>query len=252
MITNILRRRPPGPEIEFYEQYAEKGHYSGIPRAYHRIAKILPLADSVLRRISNGESSDQELLQVLAMAQYEDQNFELWEHETEDPFVFWTVNRESLLRSNTARAKLPDVVHCYKDILTPGLWNTYRAARIVLLQTIARLAARAKLQPGLSSVLLEIEGISLKAFNDMNTTVSDIFASVPYALGQVNEKGWTPRDAQPQKAFVAMNLILPLRVVLMVDTLTAGQRDYVFEQLDCIHEKTGVVQAAAVKNMSQP
>ena len=81
MITNILRRRPPGPEIDFYEQYAGKGHYSGIPRAYHRIAKLLPLTDSVLRRVPIGESSDEELLQVLRIAQFEDRNFELWELE---------------------------------------------------------------------------------------------------------------------------------------------------------------------------
>jgi hypothetical protein len=155
------------------------------------------------------------------------------------------------LSSNTARAKLPDVVHCYKDILTPGVWNTYRAARIILLQTIARLAALANLQPALSSVSVNIEEIGLKASYDLRTMVSDIFASIPYALGQVNEKGWVSRDAQPQKAFVAMNLILPLGVVLMADILTAEQRVYALEQLDCIHETTGVVHAAVVKGMSQ-
>lgn len=251
MIMNILNRVPPGPEINYYQQYAQNSHFCGIPSAYHRIAKLLPVADSLLKQDLDVQTSDDNLPRVLEMMVSEDRKFEVWQDEGEDSYVYWELDRDNLLAvlRQAKPAALPKTVHCYKDILVPGLCNTYRAARIILLQTTTRLAALATLRPGLSAMRSYFDQLGVKALNDIDKTVNDILASIPYILGEVDEDGWPMQDAEPSKAFAAVSLMVPLRVCLMANTLTAEQKNYVFQKLDSIHRTTGFKKAAAVKKM---
>lgn len=85
-----------------------------------------------------------------------------------------------------------------------------------------------------------MEKIGIKISADIDATVNDTCASIPYILGVVDEQGWTHgvrKSELHKKALTKPNSVWPLRFLLMVKTLSDEQRTYIVEQLDYMNPK---------------
>lgn len=91
--------------------------------------------------------------------------------------------------------------------------------------------------------------LTAKIFSEVDIMTDDICASIPFTLGKVDANGWTPEHgpgAVGTKAIAGYTSIWPLRLALMVKTLSVEQKRYIFKQLEYIEGSMGIRQAAAM------
>jgi len=70
VLMNILRRDSWSLRYTFMNSMPRTVISPSIPGAYHRMARIPPLADSFLKQDLNVESSDEDIIRILEMAQF--------------------------------------------------------------------------------------------------------------------------------------------------------------------------------------
>jgi hypothetical protein len=175
------------------------------------------------------------------MGEAENRRFEVWRDTATYPFIYGLLDRSSLIsQGNPDGIPLPKTIHHYQDFWMGVCWNVYRFARLQLLQTLATCVSRAREYPHLQTKFPEMEKIGIKISADIDATVNDTCASIPYILGVVDEQGWTHgvrKSELHKKALTKPNSVWPLRFLLMVKTLSDEQRTYIVEQLDYMNPK---------------
>ena len=213
-----------------------------------RISKLIPMADAIMAERATADANGHRLLQMISKFEAEDRSFEHWAAAAVTPYTYGTIDRQTLLaQGNGAKIPLPDAVHYYHDSWIAGFWNVYRFARIVLMQTLARLAMRVSLYPELAAMTPRMDGIREKVARDVDAMISDIFASIPYTLGKVDKGGWvvkSPKKSLSNKAISGYTSVWPLRLATtMGGTLTDSQQRYIVDQLAYIEGTMGIKQA---------
>ena len=206
------------------------------------------MADETLKERTIAEANGYRLLQIINMFEAEDQAFETWIAScAEAPYNYVETDATGIAaHGNMAGIPLPKVVHYYHDVWIAGFWNVYRFARVILLQTLAQLTMRVSLYPELAPMNLRMDRIRAKVFSQVDAMVNDICASIPYTLGRVDAGGWTvDNEVNPisLKAISGYTSIWPLRLALMVETLSDFQRKYILDQLAHIEGSMGIKQA---------
>jgi hypothetical protein len=194
------------------------------------------------------DANGHRLLQTINMFEAEDRAFETWAATClEPPYNYGKIDANVLLaKGNLAGIPLPETVHYYHDPWIAGFWNVYRFARVILLQTLAQLSMRASLYVELSSMTPRIDQIRERVFREVDAMVNDICSSIPYTLGKVDADGWVYRhDSNPisRKAISGYTSVWPLRLALMVRTLSDSQKKYIFDQLAYIEGSLGIMGA---------
>lgn len=182
------------------------------------------------------------------MFEAEDRAFEAWTVECgKPPYNYGKLDANVLLaKGNLAGIPLPETVHYYHDVWISGFWNIYRFARVVLLQTLVQLSMRVSLYPELAPMTPRMDRIREKVFREVDAMVNDICSSIPYTLGKVDAGGWIyRRDSNPisMKAISGYTSVWPLRLALLVKTLSDSQRKYIFDQLAYIEGSLGIMGA---------
>lgn len=247
---NLDRRLPPGPESILWERSVDAATctpFEQIGLAYNRIARILPRADTALSSLHAGQDSAQRLLQAISMCQVEDRAYRSWVAANSHPFIYEILDRSLFAATKDERAAtLPPQIHVYPNVWAPGLWNTYRAARIVLLQTELACIEKAARHPELvekfpnSTVILQTIHLAI------GKMVGEICSSIPYILGDIQGKSWAPKNAERVKAWGGFTSLWVLRVLMGVPALGPTRKDFVIKQLHYIAEKMGIRQAGNI------
>jgi hypothetical protein len=248
IFKNLLRRLPPGPESDAWAQSVDPDEpWAQVGLATIRIAKLIPMADAILCDGTVADANGYGLLQAINMFEAEDRSFEQWAAASVSPYTYGVLSRDKLLKNgNHAGIPLPEVIHYYHDSWITGFWNVYRFARVVLLQTLAQLTMRVSLYPELAPMNPRMEAIRQKVLLCVDGMVNDIFASIPYTLGKVDANGWILKPdhrSLSSKAISGYTSVWPLKLALMVRTLTDAQRKYIFDQLAYIEGSMGIKQA---------
>jgi hypothetical protein len=86
--------------------------------------------------------------------------------------------------------------------------------------------------------------------SNIEKMVNDICCSIPYILGEVNERGVTPPNSQGVKAFAGYTSIWALRITPMVKILSTDRKRFILQQLEYIEGTMGIKQARTVAGLS--
>lgn len=238
MFKNLLRRTAPGLESKLWEESIDsEAPWSQANLALNRIARLLPIADSVLRGEPSVELSSERLLHAISLLQTEDQNFQ-----------DWSIKYGTLPSRNETSGNY-DVEASQRDSFANGSWNVYRAGRIVLLQTMLNLANKALLHEHLLYLHENMQALQLYTSTELFAMVSDISVSTAFVLADLQGKASHERTSQGGKPIAAYTAVFPLKVALSVQTMSAEQRDYVSRQLQFIESTLGLKIATTIRKM---
>lgn len=129
----------------------------------------------------------------------------------------------------------PGRVDTYFDHYIAGIWNTSRAARLLLLDLIL----------ALSDALNDED--HARERGEASRLVKDVVASIPYHLtddlGSFIGRG-AERELTPRRVVGGLLLMHPVFVASRVGTVRAEMREYLQECLVWIAENMGIGQAA--------
>jgi hypothetical protein len=206
--------------------------------ALNRIARLLPVADSVLREDPSVGSSSKDLLHTISLLQAEDQRFREWSRE------YGTLPPQNILSENS------DPATSQRDSFANGSWNVYRAGRIVLLQTFLSLATRALHHEDLLYLRGNMKELQIYTNTELSAMVNDISVSTGIVLADLQGKAWHERTSQGGKPIAAYTAVFPLKVALSVKSLSSEQRDFVFGQLQFIESTLGLKIATTIRKMT--
>ena len=230
MIKNLLRRTAPGLESKLWEESIDsEAPWLQANLALNRIARLLPIADSVLREEPSAELFGERLLHAISLLQTEDQKFQDWSI------------KYGTIPSQNERSGSYDVEVSQRDSFANGSWNVYRAGRIILLQTLLNLANKALLHEDLLYLHENMQKLQLYASTELFVMASDISVSTAFVLAELQGKAWYERTSQGGRPIAAYTAVFPLKVALSVKTLSPEQRDYVSGQLQFIESTLGLI-----------
>lgn len=89
-----------------------------------------------------------------------------------------------------------------------------------------------------------MELLKARVIRDIDQMVNDICSSIPYTLGWVDAGGWVVEKGPTiRKAISGYTSVWPLKLTLMVKTLTDLQKKHIIEQLAFIKGSIGIKQA---------
>lgn len=132
-------------------------------------------------------------------------------------------------------------VHFYADIQVAKVWNHWRVARIILHSTLLAIIEHLDQQPaGLEAGLRSAHDESLTIVQEM---LSDISASIPYHIHEIDEKGRRSNQIQ-QRVLGGRALMWPLKMILDCKWSAPSQRGDAVETLHLISDGFGIKQAA--------
>ena len=131
-------------------------------------------------------------------------------------------------------------VHIYSSASMACLWNLWRCTRIVLLRCLQQLIVRA--QHGEMAPIRTSSPADEDQASKLPSLFSDICASVPYLLGEVDQNG---RLHYPNrcKAVGGFLLLWPLKMMLALGPTDEAQKDWIKKRLNFIGFALGIQQA---------
>jgi len=128
-----------------------------------------------------------------------------------------------------------------------GYVHVYRAARIILLQTLFALTIKVTFHSDLSNKFKEMELSKAQAEYNIQDMVNDISLSVSEVLENLEEESWNKRKSQDDKATAGYVCLWPLNIAFSVKTLGDEQRGDISRQLNFIESRFGLRQALRIK-----
>lgn len=210
MFRNLLTRTAPGPETKMLEAAIDpKATWAQVILACNRIARLLPVADSVRADVPS-KASSQRLLSIIKSIQAEDNNFVTW----------ISTQTEATLRQGTEDSS-KDVK---ESLLTVGYIDVYRTAQIILLQTLLILTTKSTLHADLDRLFDAMDLLRTQADQNTHEMVNQISFSAAEVLSNLEEKSWRTRASQDGKATAGYVSIWPLNIALSVKTLSKERR----------------------------
>ena len=207
------------------------------------------------------EEAEQLEIQYEIFAYWKDGSNQSWRYDTIDnSYRNFSGRNESIINAPGA----PECIHIYNSIMTAMQWNLYRAARVMLNQTIITCLRH----------LLPLDPISSQAptfFADISSDVDilhyitlhnqaeavvdqmieDICASVAYHISPEMQCPSHISKAADVRAINGFFLLWPLAMMMMstrtarVGHFKSGRREWIRSVLECINRGMGISQAGA-------
>lgn len=131
---------------------------------------------------------------------------------------------------------LLDHYHVYPNIGVIGAYNLYRVARILLNEITLNWCTR---NPGWADVHVQRR----QSETILARLNADICASVPFALGEVENGGSLP------KVSMGIALVWPLYLAATMDGVQESTRAWVITRLDRLGHNLGIQQAVSLANV---
>ncbi|CAF9924133.1 MAG: hypothetical protein HETSPECPRED_005502 [Heterodermia speciosa] len=196
--------------------------------------------------ILNGEASDTKIIELLNQATQLDQILTAWAISVPREWKFTATDNFELPKSVPRETFIyKDRVDVYEDLVVASIWNSYRVNRIRVLSIVCDCIDAL---PPLPTTLLKSR--RELAYVTMQKLADDICASVPFFLGTKMCAGTDDKPSveypyttsKPNKAHRrsaagagGYNLIEPfhepLKSVLGISSLRAGQKEWILGQL---------------------
>lgn len=237
LIRSLLLRSMPVPSwLRDGSSFGEEGLGLRFDRAMIITAKLRHQAAG----LPNMEAA--ELKRRLTEAQSLDDTLIFWAKDlpSEDRYIVSKLQSGEHLESNSRI--LEDEIHIYRTVGHAGLWNRYRALRLLLNDiTLRCLSTLPPLDDHLDDFTLE--AFASLVDHKMQHTATDLCASIPYILGLVcpdlssSISTSTIKTTNPQslkatvKAGTASLLAWPLTIAMSVQYIPRKEREYLRARL---------------------
>jgi hypothetical protein len=246
------------PSDETIKWVADLDHNQGGSRVAHTIvqfAQICSEATELCTIIRQNQASRREdfesqveateLMSIIRIAEAVDENGENWKNCKQNPQK-WQIKRMTTplnpaFKNHNAIFSLYSF-DCYQDLWAACVWNTYRAARIVLRDTISECVE-----------VLAASGIGSESLSNSNfkssvlieAMIQDIRASVPFVLGQVDSLGNVQTEGD-STALSGQSLLWPMNIIHKTKHADASHNIWASEVLVEIGRRTGLMRAMAL------
>lgn len=185
------------------------------------------------------------VLQVIRLIQAEDVQYHVWED--------WNANTTNQRIEIADKTTDGNMITPPLEPLYPKSWlghrssNVYRAARIILLQTLSNLTSRAASYQDLFYVAQEMNELHVQTRQELNRMVTEISESTDAVLDNLTGKSSFEPAPQDGKTIAAYSSVFPLKVALSVKSLSEEQRKRIIEQLQFIEKTLGLGQARTIR-----
>ncbi len=113
---------------------------------------------------------------------------------------------------------------------------------ILLLRCILGCVLRQESPDPKESPSVNLVATSIPAIKETPDLINGIFASVPFILGEVYLDGYLKKPQQ-KKTFGGLIVLWPLPLLLFLDLVSPGQRDWILERLTYIRNVLGIYKA---------
>lgn len=206
---------------------------------------VLARADEILSQNTFDSVSISTLSEIVCSSILLDKRLEAWSNEVSGDYGY--ASMEALHLPSFAEppwGSQPGMpIHVYKGSSTATMWNIYRCSRIMLLQYLMKCIAR-NAQCGATDLASpRLFGIKSEAAESISSLCSDVFASVPYLLGEIDQDG-NLQQCRHSKAIGGFLLLWPLRLILFLDVIEPWQKAWIMRRLTYIKNVLGIQRAA--------
>ena len=203
---------------------------------------LLATAKEVIFQDHASESRRPKLLDIIARGRLIDLRIQDWGVHVSGKFKYISMTPADIPASEGVflpGSSFP--IHLYSSRSMANLWNTHRCARIILLQCLKKCVALLEdSQPTTpdpeSDWAIDTDVFAPKIIQDL---ISEICASVPYLLGEVDQHG-NLQQHQPNHAVGGLFLIWPLRIAARQDCARREQKIWITKQLQYIKNVFGI------------
>ncbi|KAI1868505.1 uncharacterized protein JN550_006421 [Neoarthrinium moseri] len=177
-----------------------------------------------------------------------DQQFVRWQSSRASGFEPTTMGyvRQAQYGSDVSVGYWPGRIDTYFDLYVAGIWNIFRATRLLLKALIIKLsdAVTNATEPWIMHVL------------DVNRIFEDLAASIPYHLTEnlhefLGELTTSTEITDPGRSLGGLLLMHPLYVAANISLLSDANKEYLRKCLLWIGAQMGIGQAALLANVSQ-
>ena len=204
---------------------------------------LLATAKEVISQSQAPAKLRPKLLEIIARGSLINLQIQDWDAQASGKFKYVIMKPAEILASEDGFFPgLSVPIHLYSSRTMAHLWNTHRCARKLLLQCLRKCVALIGDSP--STTILEPEHTSnihanVMAPETIQDLISDICASVPYSLGEVDRHG-NLQQFQSNWPVGAFFLIWPLRVALNQGCARDDQKAWIIRQLEHIRNVYGI------------
>ena len=242
MRSLLLRSMPVPPWLRDGSKYGEHGLALELDRCMVIVAKLRHQASNLCAGSTCISTSDEHDKQsqcqgLLGEAQALDAALVMWEKSVpvEDRFSTRTIQNSG--PTEKCDRLYNGTVHIYPTVGHAGMWNRYRAFRLVVSDTMLKVLSMLSADPG-SEVKLLTEAVKSR----IEYLADEFCASVPYMLGllesyqiTVLDDAIATEDLASSKiavtASTASFLCWPLTMAIMVSGLSAQHQRYLKDRL---------------------
>ena len=228
------------------------------PNSHHLDALMLRSRPVLLRAtkiLSDPKASKVDLGTLKQQATLLDKEFSLWplcQPKEWAPQTLGTIEKGAQSTDTTLDSMpfWPGKIESYFDLYVVAVWNTYRKARLRLLQIVADCSQRLR-----SASQLQAKPATLqKLQSEIRELVDGLCASVPFHLSadlhHCLQSGGTIGDLySPGKALGGLLLMYPLYIASTLTLIPPEQRDWMKGRLRWIGKNMGIRQALMLANV---
>lgn len=202
---------------------------------------MLARADELLILNTFDANSITTLLGVIRLSTLLDQSLRAWSDEVSGDFRFTSIETPDDFfypptdsnRASTHR------IHLYSNPAAAAMWNVYRVARVLLLHNLVKCSTRGQQCGAIDSDSTETIDMNVESLEGIQNLFKDIYASVPYLLGDIDQQG-SLQQCRQNKAIGGFFLLWPLRTTLFLDLIDPVQKAWITQRLEHIKHLLGI------------
>ena len=245
-MRNLVNRIAPSREAEFIISDLRLD----LPLRQHgdlvcELCRTLSRADQILGKTTLDANSLSILSEVIDSLCLIDGRLKAWCNQASGDYRYTSLELPTSSPGTKTffESRLNVPIHVYSSSTMAAMWNLHRGARILLLHGLKNCLSRRKQYGAAKPDSSELVDIDKKTIGSIESLFNDICASVPYLLGEVDQKGnlQMPRQC---KAVGGYYLLWPLCLALFLDSIDSVQREWVKRRLTYIYHVLGVREAS--------
>lgn len=203
---------------------------------------LLARADDILSKSMTTLEVPDSLLETISKGAALDQKLEAWADDLPGSYRYKSFHVLDCSLENTLRLHPMPSFHLYSDISMAASWNLNRITRMILLTNVGRWISALAKDNAQELTSTEINDYRLQLTDKIQSLVSEICASVPYLLGELDQEGKL-QHPQHTKAIGGLYLLFPLRTMLFIGSIDPVQRAWIRKRLAYIKNTLGIQRA---------
>ena len=203
---------------------------------------LLARADNILSKSMTTSEVPDSLSDTISKGAVLDQKLEAWADDLPGPYRYKSFHAPDYSLENTLGLHPMPSFHLYTDIFIASSWNLNRITRIILLTNVGRWISALAKNSDQEMTSSENNDCNLQTTDKIQSLVSDIGASVPYLLGELDQEGKL-QHPQHTKAIGGLCLLFPLRAMLFTESIDPVQRAWIRKRLTYIKNALGIHRA---------